>query len=166
MDSKIVKNIGAYALGVGITVVGLILVGVLLNGLVWLVDKLYPAAEWIAAVGTLVLVLLLLPSSLFKRNRGWCGAGMLYVSYAWGISVWMWATLILYSLWGIVGLALGLVLLGLGSVPMAFIALLFHWEWKIIGEMLLAVIGVFGLRAFAFWVATKGEPPVEDVEYL
>ena len=86
-----------------------------LYGLVWLTAKLYPLAVGIAVLAALALILVLLPAALLKRNRHWCGIGVTYVSYAWGMALWMFATLVLYSFWGIFGLILGFVLLGVGS---------------------------------------------------
>ncbi len=150
------KDLGSYLLGLFFIVVLGLIIGAVLNGLVWLVDKLYPFALGLAVLGTAALVLLLLPSAVFRSNRIWCGKGIYYVSYAWGISLWMWATLVLYSLWGTFGLFLGLILLGVGSVPVACVALLFAGEFRPLGQMILAVILVFAVRFFGLWLITKG----------
>jgi hypothetical protein len=160
------KNLGAFILGLAFLVLIGLIVGAILNGLVWLVDKLYPIAVLIAVVATALLVFLLAPSALLKQNRRWSGIGMYYVSYAWGVSLWMWATLALYSLWGTFGLVLGLVLLGVGSVPMACVALLFNGEWSALAQMVLGVILVFALRSFGLWVASKGRPRIQEEYYM
>jgi hypothetical protein len=62
---------------------------------------------------------------------------------------------VLYELWGGFGLFLGLVLLGVGSVPIACLALLFSGKFSSLGAMVLTVAMVFALRFFGAWIADK-----------
>jgi hypothetical protein len=65
------------------------------------------------------------------------------------------AILILYSLWGAVGLFFGLALLGVGSVPLAFLALLFRGKFEISILMVLGTALVFGGRFLGIRLASN-----------
>ena len=137
----------------------------LLYGLVWVVGKLYPLAQALASLGTVLLVLMLLPSAFFKRSRNICGKGVVLVSYLWGLSLWMSALLLLYELWGLVGAFFGVILLPFGAVPLACIALLFHGEFALIGLIVLSVILIFAVRSLGHWIISKGVPPQLSCDY-
>jgi hypothetical protein len=128
-----------------------------LYGLVWVVSKLYPVAQALASLGTVLLIFMLLPSAIFKGSRIFCGNGIVLVSYLWGLSLWMWSFLLLYELWGLVGLFLGLILLP-AAVPLACIALLLADQLTVIGLIIFSVIAIFSVRALGYWVISKGMP--------
>jgi hypothetical protein len=128
-------------------------------GLVWISAKLLPIVEFLSAIGGAALVLCLLPSAIFRGSRRFCGNGIVLVSYVWGIALWMYATLVLYDHWGAVGMFLGFILMGFGSVPLAGIACLFRWQWGLIGTLVLDVIIIWITRLLGHWIASKGEPP-------
>jgi len=150
--------IGCLLIAAGALILFGLVIAVLLRGLAWAVELLYPLAQGVAALGAAALVLFLLPSSLFRSNRRWCGRWVIYVSYSWGVALWMWATLVLYQLWGILGLFLGLILLGIGSVPMACIAALLSGEVEVFGLLILATLVVFATRQLGVWIISKGYP--------
>jgi hypothetical protein len=137
-----------------------VLVGIplaFLYGLVWITSKLYPIIQALASLGTVLLIFMLLPSAIFRRSRNFCGNGIVLVSYVWGLSLWMWALLLLYELWGLGGLFLGFILLP-GAVPLVCIALLFTSEFSAVGLIILSVITIFAVRALGHWIVSKGVP--------
>ena len=120
----------------------------------------------IAVLATFVLIFVLLPLALFKRNRHWCGTGVIYVSYAWGVALWMFATLALNFFWGPWGMILGFMLLGIGSVPLACVALLFAAKLKWVGGMLLGIVLVLGGIVFGEWLASGAELDLPEAVQL
>ena len=86
------------------------------------------------------------------------------VSYIWGAALWMYATLVLFELWGSLGLLLGFVLLGFGSVPLACIAALLHGEWALLGEMVFGFVIIAATRFLGIWIASKGTSQWDQYE--
>lgn len=105
----------------GAIVLLLIALGVaFIYGLVWVSAKLYPIAEVLSLLG-LVIFLVCLPLSVFKRIRRQCGNGLVGVSYLWGLGLWMYSILCLYDLWGVAGIYVGFLTLGYATVPQRFV---------------------------------------------
>jgi len=129
-------------------------------GVVWVSAKLYPIVEWLSLLGVLVF-LVCLPLSVFKRIRRQCGKGMVGVSYLWGLGLWMYSILCLYDLWGIAGIYIGFFTVGYVTVPLACIALLFHGEWSLLGQIVLWFVIVFCMRMLGHWIISKGAGDLE-----
>jgi hypothetical protein len=148
------QKLGGILIGIaGFCVVGIV-VSIFFYGFLWIASKLLPIVEVLGTIGTLLLVPLLIVS-IFRRARNFCGNGIILVTYIWGAALWMWATLVLYELWGGFGLVVGLLLFGFGSVPMACVAMLFHGEFAGLGMTILAVVILFAVRALGVWIIGK-----------
>ncbi len=144
-----------------------VLVGIslaFLYGLVWITSKLYPIIQALASLGTVLLIFMLLPSAIFRGSRNFCGNGIVLVSYVWGLSLWMWALLLLYELWGLGGLFLGFILLP-AAVPLVCVALLLGGEFSTTGLIILSVIMIFAVRALGHWIISKGVPKETSYDY-
>jgi hypothetical protein len=133
-----------------------ILPAVYLLGIVWVATKLLPLAGLLAVNGAAALPVLLIVSACLRRSRKFCGDGVVTISFIWGAGLWMWATLALYSVWGAFGLWIGLIFLGVGSVPVACVALLFAGKFAALGGTILAAVLVFGVRALGIRIASTG----------
>lgn len=111
-----------------------------------------------SSMALLALLLVLLPLAISRRTRGFAGTTIYFVSWIWGITLWIKATSVLLYLWGIWGFIIGVVLLGVGSAPVAIIASLIHREWTYVGVLVLYVVAIVGVRMLAGWISTKAEP--------
>ena len=82
----VLKSIGSFLGGFALLVVGLLVVALLLNGVVWIADKLFPITEFLGALGLVVIVPLLL-LAIFPQLRGFCGNGIILVPcvFSWRI---------------------------------------------------------------------------------
>ena len=78
-------------------------------------------------------------------------------SYVLGLSLWVWSLLLTYSIWGGVAVFIGLFLFGVGIVPVAMLATLFHGMWSDLGQLVLGLVLVFGSRILAIWLGNKVE---------
>jgi hypothetical protein len=56
---------------------------------------------------------------------------------------------------GIGWLIAGIIFIGLGVVPVAFIALAVHGQWGIMGEQTLTLIVIFAFRSLGLYLMTK-----------
>lgn len=158
------KSLGGFALAVACLVAMLTLVGLFLFGAAWVSEKVLPVLNVILATTFLGLLLIVLPLSLFRRCRGWCGVVFIYWSYLCGLILWMFSLLVTLNLWGIVAAIIGLILAGVGILPVAMLASLFKGEWSLLLQLILQFALLIGCRAFGLYLADKAEH--EDYEAL
>jgi hypothetical protein len=95
--------------------------------------------------------------SHFRRTRAFAGGGIYLASYVFGITLWVWSLLISYTLWGIGGVLIGLILAGIGIVPIAILASLFHGLWSICNQLFLVTAITFGTRFLGTFLLMKSE---------
>lgn len=90
---------------------------------------------------TNIIALLVAGSPKFKAISG---LTLLVSSYIYGIILWTYGLVVTMSLWGILALIIGLLLGGVGVVPIGLLAALFNGEWG----MLLTLISL-GFTTYA-----------------
>jgi len=113
--------------------------------------------RWLIYAGEILVAanLLTLLIAAFVRKFRELAGGLLYMSgYVWAMTLIAWSAVTVYSGWGWFLTILGLVLGGVGIVPVAFFCLLFARHWADLGELLfqcaLAAVGyIFGPRLMA-----------------
>ena len=142
----------------GTIMIGFILLALIfIKGGVWLVTVLYPWIDFVSFVAFFVSILILLPMAVFKKTRIISAVGFLIVSYIFGLVTWMWSVLIVVVTWGFLGLFIGLLLGGVGAIPVAIIASVFIGEWSTFGGLILMVIITLGTGILAFYLGKKLE---------
>lgn len=117
---------------------------------------LYSITAPISGFVLAVVVLVLLPLSIWRRMRGGAGAWIFGASYVFGLVAWLLGCGATWSGYGWIGLILGLVVVGIGVVPLAILAAFFKdtvpigvawelftligltWGCRIVGAMLMA----------------------------
>lgn len=151
------KSAGSVLLGFGISAALLLLAAFLIIGGLKLSELIYPWLEILFAIAFFVSIILFLPLAFFQKTRGFSALGLLVASYVFGATLWVWAFLLTYSLWGLTALLIGLFMAGVGVVPIAILATLFHGEWWIMGQLILLLIFTFGSRALSLYLAEKAE---------
>jgi hypothetical protein len=96
-----------------------------------------------------------MPLGMFRRTRIFAGTGLIVASYAFGASLWAYGAIATFLYWGWIGLILGLVILGLGVVPMGFVALVLQSQWGLVAS-LGALLGLtFGARFLGAYCLSK-----------
>ncbi len=156
MKEKI-KNLSTTFIGIAIFIGVILLIFILIYGGLWLSKTLYPWLVLISEITFIVGLLILLPLGIFKKTKDLSATGLLISSYIIGATTWVWSFLIAYILWGFVGLLTGLFIGGIGVIPIAVIASIFHGEWSVVGKLILLLIVTFGFRSLSFYIATKSE---------
>lgn len=116
-----------------------------------------PYVNWASGIVFTICLFILLPMAIFKKTRGAAGVGLFIGSYIFGLSTWLAGFLITYSLWGILGVVIGVFLAGIGVVATAIIALIIHAEWTLLGIMLINVLLVIGSRILGVYLAEKAD---------
>jgi hypothetical protein len=128
---------------------GLVFVALLfLQGGIWLGEKVLPWLLRVAAVTLAVVFFVLLPLTAPWRTRRFAAKAMLYASGIFGVTLWVWGLILTYDLWGGVAVLVGLLLLGVGVVPMAMLATLLAKLWPTFGQLLLLAVLTYGTRRF------------------
>src|ERR1035438_6796518 len=88
-----------------------------------------------SVIAVLVCIFIFLPLCVFRRTRPWAGAGYVYASYVFGLMLWAYSCLFVVYAWGYGALAVGLIFAGVGVVPVALLAAIFHAEWSVLLEL-------------------------------
>jgi type IV secretory pathway VirB6-like protein len=109
-------------------------------------------ANLLAAISLLFLVPLLLIALLFKRKRRLCGRWIIIISYLWGFSTWLTATVWLNDLWGAKAVIIGVLMFGIGSVPLGCLALLLHGKFAMLFTLLGQLAALYILRMLGVWI--------------
>jgi TPR repeat protein len=134
------------------------LVGAILAVFFSALNLLAGIANFLAAASILILIPLLITAALFKRSRKFCGNGTLLISYVWGASTWLTATVYLNDLWGKVAVVIGVFFFGVGSVPLGCLALLLHGRFGPMFIILGQLVFVYILRIMGIWIESTGKP--------
>jgi TPR repeat protein len=115
-----------------------------------------PWTQALAGLSLLLVVPLSLILLIFRRTRGYGGLGIYLASWPVGLSLWI--SCVAYAVavsvtWTIVGIMMG----GLGIVPIAAIMTLFRRDWWGFGTIIGMIVITWGLRATGLWIASKSE---------
>jgi hypothetical protein len=110
--------------------------------------------DWLATASGIAFGLsssIFLILGMFRATRKPAGIGLVLSSYVFGVTLWAYSAVVTFTYWGWIGLIVGLVLLGIGVVPMSFLALALqaNWLW-VIGFGALLVL-TFGARALGHY---------------
>ncbi len=159
-DMGIGEKIRSFGMGIGglAIVAALITIPVvLLFGAAWVSQKIFPwlmpAFLWTFAVCVFVLG----PTPLFRSTRGFSAVSLMLASYAFGFVLWVWSFLLVLDLWGMIAVVIGLLLAGIGIVPVAILAALFHADWASLGDLAIMMVTTFGVRILSAWLASKAD---------
>ncbi|TRD11710.1 hypothetical protein FGU71_07425 [Erythrobacter insulae] len=149
------KDFGGVVAGFGIIAVLSILGVALLYGAaefsVW-------ALEWapsIFGVAFAICLLVFLPLSAIGSTRGFAGNGFYLASYLFGLVLWVLAMAFVYIEWGLFAVIIGLVLGGIGVVPIAILAAILEAQWTVLGNIAVLIALTIGLRIFGYWLIEK-----------
>ena len=155
--SQFLKTVGSFALGVVAFVAIAAVIFLLVQGGAWMADKVYPILVILFVLALAVTVLILLPLAILRKTRGFAGIGIYVTSYVYGLTVWVWSLLITYTLWGGFAVGIGILMGGVGIVPLSVVACLFKGMFSIAFQVVLLAAFVFGVRAFAAFLIASAE---------
>ena len=166
MREKLI-HVGCRTLVIAFFVIIALLIGLLIHGGAWLSAKLYPILKGIFKITFVIALFVLTPIAILKKTRALAGNGMVISSFVFGLTLWVWSFLLTYSLWGGLGIFIGLFLFGVGIVPIAMLATLFNGMWAILGQLILLAILTFGSRFFGIYLteSLRRSETLEDNVY-
>jgi hypothetical protein len=105
-----------------------------------IVGWLIHAGEALVAINLLTL----LTAAFVKRFRGTAGGLVFFSASVWALTLTMWCATREFFDHGWFLTVIGLLLGGVGIVPVAFVTLLLDREWTDVFELLFQVVLVFG----------------------
>jgi len=155
-------NFGETLKNVGIALGGLLVMAALFClGMIFIVGAT-AVSEWVAPwfpvvfwTSLLVAFFILGPLSLIPPTRFIAAIGFVIASFVFGAMMWCCGLGVTYEAWGMGGVIIGLVIAGVGIVPVGMLAVLLHGEWQALIVFVILIVLTFGLRGLGFWLAKK-----------
>lgn len=152
---RALERIGAVILGISIVAAFIFATVLLINGTVYVNTKIFPYLLFTVTILVVVCIMILLPLSLFRRTRMIPAYGFLICSFAFGLFTWLCGFLMTYDIWGGTGIVIGMLLAGVGVVPLGMIASALHSEWSPVVEIMVGLALTFGAHFFSLFLASK-----------
>ena len=148
-----ISSIGTCALGLVIFIAAIAIPVVFIIGAAWVGERVLPWLMWLCVWAVGFNILILLPLAVIPRTRGLAGLGFFLSSYVFGLTGWFMGLLLTWILWGLFAVVVGLLILGVGVVPIAIVATLFNGMWPELDVLVLAVVLTYGLRLLGLWLS-------------
>ena len=105
-----------------------------------------------------VALFVLLPLTIWRKTRGAAGTGLLITSYIFGLTTWLLGAAVTFGSFGWFGLIVGLLILGVGVVPLAIIGAFFKLDNGGLALVLFVMLVVtLGARFGGAYAASKAE---------
>jgi len=97
-----------------------------------------PFIYWLTGI-VLVIDVIALLAAITHPARTVSGIIIFVSSYIFGVATWIYGLAVTLHLWGIFAVIIGVVLGGVGVVPIGMLAAIFHGEWDIFFTLLIMV---------------------------
>ncbi|MCA9350352.1 hypothetical protein KC874_01525 [Candidatus Saccharibacteria bacterium] len=155
-----IKSIGSTLLGIAIFI-GIIIATVLLFTLgAKLAFTIQPFINWLAGILFLTNVFALV-AAIAPRARGISGLIIYVSSYVYGLGTWIFGLAVTLALWGWLAVIIGLLLGGVGVVPIGMLAAMFNGEWGVFWTLFLSLILTYGSRIIGTMLISNAENQTE-----
>lgn len=135
----------------------LLFIALLFKGFDWFADHVFPVTSTLSGVSFLLIVPLSLIFAIFRRFRGRAGFGLMIYSYIAGMDLWVRALALTYATTGLIGVIGGVLLAGIGVVPIAMGAMIYRAQWSVLIYLAVALVLVFVFRFFGGFLMAKAE---------
>jgi hypothetical protein len=157
------KTITSFLLGIAILISIYVIGALIFEGTAYVVVVILPYLAIATGYVLPVFGIVLFPLTAFRRTRVFAVLAIVACTYLFGALLWCMGFVVTYSYWGFTGIFIGLVLAGVGVVPVALIAAAFHSEWYLVWNLLLGAALVFGGRAFALHKADQIDKEEQEI---
>jgi len=143
-------------------IIMLFLLVLVIQGGAWIAARILPALPTFMEIVIAFDLCILLPLALFRKTRRLSGDGLYMSSYAYGVTLWIWAFLLAYTIWGALAVIIGLFLVGIGVVPIAMLATALEGQWQNLGLLISLLILTFGARSLGLALRRNAAIPPSD----
>lgn len=113
-------------------------------------------------VATLLSIFVFAPLGIWRRTRPFAGWALVVASYVLGAILWIYGAALTFSYWGWVGLVVGLLVFGVGVVPMGLLATALHSEWAWFFQLSVLLVSVFTIRLLGAWMLERVQKAGSD----
>jgi len=107
------------------------------------------------SIALALAIFVLLPLSIWRKTRGVAGLGLVITSYLFGLTTWLLGAAVTFGSFGWFGLIIGLLVLGVGVVPLAIIGAIFKLDNGGLAAILFVMVVVTLLARFGGAYATS-----------
>ena len=123
-----------------------------------------PYLSWINNCVLTISLFILTPMAFFRKTRSIAAIGFIISSFIFGLSLWVSGFLVTYAFWGTIGVIIGVLILGIGVVFTAIIALAIHGGWSLLGLMILGIVLTIGTRILGYFLTEKADNEKKHLE--
>lgn len=96
-----------------------------------------------------------LPLLLFRKTRRWVGNAFYVVSFVCGFAFWVLCAVVTFSTLGVSWVIWGIIAVGVGVVPLAFVGMAIHKQWLSMPILLLLLVATYALRGFGIRIRRR-----------
>ena len=147
---KSLNSIGCFIVAIAAVVGFFLILSLFIRGGVWVADKMLPVLV-VFSVGVFIFnIIACIPLAFFRGTKEFAGKAFFLSSYFYGVVLWLGCLVITFKLWGWIGMVIGLVLLGIGIVPIAVIATVIAGLWGIVLHIIVLVLVIWLTRSVGF----------------
>lgn len=117
-------------------------------------------ARWTGAaagIAFLVCIFVLPWFTIFRRTRKAAGGGYVVSSFVLGGSLWIMCFLTVWDAWGVYWALAGVLVLGVGVLPMSLVIFATSSQWALFIEVLLIGGLAIGVRTLGVWIISKAQ---------
>lgn len=164
MKEKIKDSLWGMA-GIGFFILMIATFVLLIMGGAKLFEILNPVLEMIGGI-TWGIIFLLLILSIVPGFRNFTGNGVVLGTYLVGAIIWFSSFYITYSLWGFLGIFVGVIFLGLGIFFTAILALIFNGEFGAAIILTITLSILYFLRWLGLKILEKYRPKRTEVKIV
>ena len=158
MNAKdMLGRLGGLLIGIGVFVAGVVAFTAFVMGAAWASEKLLPLFSNLSFIIFGMLMLVVPPLAVLRATRRLSSKALFGMSYVFGITLWMEGLLLCLTTWGIVAVFVGIMLAGVGIVPIAMLATMVDGKWGYFIELTLLTVATFGTRIGAMLLAESVE---------
>ncbi len=148
------KSFFSSLAGIGLSILIIIAFGLLIAGGAHLFEIIYPFLERVNyIVWGIVWILIIL--SIAPKLRRFTGSGIVALTYVGGAIFWLLSFYTTYSLWGLLGIIIGVLFLGFGVFFTAILALLFDGQFLGAFYFALSLFFIYLFRWIGYKINSK-----------
>ncbi len=149
---QLAKSFGSNILGFGILAAVVALPFLFFTGAAWLGNKILPYLSVLSLLAMAVTVVILLPLSAVRRLQEFIGNALILASYLHGATCWFYSLLLTLEAFGIIGVLSGLLLVGVGVLPLALLGAAWNQWWDHFGSLLLLASLTYTSRKYGLYL--------------
>jgi hypothetical protein len=127
----------------------------LIYGKAYFDAQIYSHLHSAVVILIVVCIVILSPLCLFDRTRMIAVYGFTICSFAYGLATWLVGLVSTYIIWGKLGITVGLLLGGVGVVPLGIVASMLHADWLPVAEIVIGLVLTFASHFLGLFLASK-----------